>query len=485
VRYASAPILTNEDFSAATPAAVTATPQVAGTSESLVVEGLAFGTAYHFAMKVSDEYFNTSTLSNSVATTTLAAPTASVPTTPIAVTTESTETATLTIGNAGPSDLRFALDLSGASRRLAVPRRRNSMDGGGPDAFGYRWADSNEPGGPAYNWIDISTTGTAVTLGDDASVTVPLPFPFKFYGIDHTSVDIVSNGFLAFGGNSNAFSNAAIPTADAPNAILAAYWDDLNPSAGGSVRYQDMGDGRFVVSWIGVPHYVSTGGRGSFTFQAILSSSGAVVYQYQNMAPAPEDVTSATIGIEDAAGADGLQVVHNAAYIESNLAIRFIALWAETDLSSGLIPAGSTQDVVLTFDASGLAPGVYSADLTVATNDPSQATVVIPVTLTVGVVSNEDGGALAFEGTHRLGEAYPNPAASSARIDLAVADAQTVRVDLYDTLGRRVGTLHDGPVAARVVLPVALDTGALATGTYVLRVTGETFADTRRVTVSR
>ncbi|HEX9953248.1 MAG TPA: M36 family metallopeptidase, partial [Rubricoccaceae bacterium] len=386
IRRSATPILTDADFLAATAVLATAAPSVAGTAERVVVNGLAFATRYYFALKASDESLNQSALSNSATTTTLAAPTATVPSNPITVTTSTEATATLALSNAGPSDLRFTLDLAEAATRpmpeapagtfAPVPELPKGTEGeagqaqrlgsGGPDAFGYRWTDSNEPGGPTYNWIDISATGTAVTLGDDATVTVPLPFAFKYYGVDQTSVRIVSNGWLGFGGTSTAYSNVAIPTAADPNNALFAFWDDLNPGAGGSVRYQDMGDGRFVVSWIAVPRYSDA--ASVETFQIILSRGGAVTYQYKTVTGT---LNSATVGIENATGSTGLQTAFNGAYLQDNLAVRYAALFVESDVTSGLIPAGQSRTVQLRFVATGLAAGTYRATLTVRTNSPS------------------------------------------------------------------------------------------------------------------
>lgn len=67
--------------------------------------------------------------------------------------------------------------LASATFFLAAPFV--SADTGGPDAFGYTFIDSDEPAGPAFDWTDISGTGTPLGLSDD-SFFYPVNLPFDF-----------------------------------------------------------------------------------------------------------------------------------------------------------------------------------------------------------------------------------------------------------------------------------------------------------------
>ena len=80
--------------------------------------------------------------------------------------------------------------------------------------------------------------------------------------------------------------------------------------------------------------------------------------------------------------------------------------------------------------------------------------------------------------------AFPNPTAGAATVAFTLAEAGDVSVDVFDVLGRRVATLADGSAAAG---PVRLDvpTGALAPGTYVVRVLTDAGAASTRLTVTR
>jgi hypothetical protein len=92
--------------------------------------------------------------------------------------------------------------------------------------------------------------------------------------------------------------------------------------------------------------------------------------------------------------------------------------------------------------------------------------------------------AVTAPGGFVLGEVSPNPFRSSAHLTLSVAEAQAVRVEVYDGLGRRVALLHDGRLEAGAHA-FTLDGSALPAGLYVVRVTGETFADARRAVLLR
>ncbi|MCX7552608.1 S8 family serine peptidase [Marinicella sp. S1101] len=59
------------------------------------------------------------------------------------------------------------------------------------------------------------------------------------------------------------------------------------------------------------------------------------------------------------------------------------APWLSVNPSSGAIAPGSDEDLTVTLDATGLAPGVYTAAVCVDSDDPDEPQVVVPVSMTV------------------------------------------------------------------------------------------------------
>lgn len=77
----------------------------------------------------------------------------------------------------------------------------------------------------------------------------------------------------------------------------------------------------------------------------------------------------------------------------------------------------------------------------------------------------------------------PNPVAGTGTLSMQVRETQEVTVELYDLLGRRVLTVHDGSLQSGHQHQMALDAGGLADGAYLLRADGENFSDTQRVMI--
>ncbi len=413
IRYSQDPINDLTDFENATQVDNPPTPFAPGELQSFTVEGLVPLTTYYFAIRSQDLFANKSDLSNVVSATTQGAPV--LGTDPVElyaeVEVDNQEVQTLTLENVGEGTLEWsipgyeALDIlnnpaiqkndvsSFPSLNLAKGEKDSRvgnpiiLGAGGPDDFGYTWIDNNEPGGPIYNWYEISDIGTEVTELSgtwDGNTQITLPFDFKLYDNTYSTAYVSVNGWLYFGSSpSGWYSNQTIPNTDAPNNLLAIFWDDLDMRTEGTVyTYYDDVNNLFIVQWEAVPKSFDAGSL--LTFQAILTPYGVVTYQYQSMVGT---MSESTIGIENADGTDGLQVVFNAPYVEDGLAVKINTPrleWLDVTPTSGSLAAGETDDVTVTYDATGLLAGIeYSGDLNIASNDPSKPTHPVPTAMMV------------------------------------------------------------------------------------------------------
>lgn len=139
------------------------------------------------------------------------------------------------------------------------------------DTSGYFYIDSDEAA-LSHSFTDISglSGSTAVSLRDDESKSVAIGFPFKFYNVTYTSLYISSNGFLSFStSNNGCCSGSAIPSNGEMGTGIAAWWEDLNPSRGGTTHFRVEGSAPnriFIVQMKNIPAY-SNSGRNTFQYK--------------------------------------------------------------------------------------------------------------------------------------------------------------------------------------------------------------------------
>jgi len=115
-----------------------------------------------------------------------------------------------------PDDLR-----SSAGEAALIP--------GAPRAR-YRW--DTDP----FAFIDTASGTDLGMTCDDCAATVPIGFDFDFFGDTKTEVTVSSNGYLTFRGFGTSPVGECLPRSAPPNDVIAVFWTDLDPSAGGSVR---------------------------------------------------------------------------------------------------------------------------------------------------------------------------------------------------------------------------------------------------------
>lgn len=380
-----------------------------------------------------------------------------------------------------------SLSAEGSSRNRSTPNQDDNpiiQGHGGPDNFGYTWVDSHQPYGPSFNWVDISGVGIPLNLGDDSYAgPFDLGFEFPFYDSSYSEIYICSNGYLKFESGHTYNLNRPIPYPYQPNNIIVPWWDNLNPADGGFIYfYEDAENDRFIVSFIEVPKY---GGwsSGFVTFQAILYSDGQIEFNYLEMDLEinwfPPDLYTATIGIENASGTDGLEVLFNAGYFFDSLSVRITTDWLAVSPSSGHIASNGDEVAAVIFSTKNLPPGDYTGKVFLVSNDPdSHGPSIIPCTLTVTTTDVRDESILPV--TFSLDQNYPNPFNSSTIINYSLPEQSNVVIDIFDLLGRKVESITDSDKPAGVH-QVIWQADKASSGMYFYKIQAGDNSETRKM----
>ncbi|MFG2450993.1 S8 family serine peptidase [Streptomyces sp. NPDC048512] len=172
-----------------------------------------------------------------------------------------------------------------------------------------------------YSWIK-GTTSVALT-GDEDAKTIALPFSVNLYGVDYTSASVTTNGLINFlEPRIGDYANTALPAAARPNGLVAALWDDLvldKKSTVTTATTGSKGKRTFAIVWTNAAY--ASGSTDRATFEAVFDeATGAVTVQYKTIG---DRGASATVGIENQTGTDGLQYAHNQSVVTAGSAVRF------------------------------------------------------------------------------------------------------------------------------------------------------------------
>ena len=127
---------------------------------------------------------------------------------------------------------------------------------------------------------DGAGTSSPLQLTDDDSVQVQLPFTFVYYGRPYTSVFVNTDGNLTFNNSDFASSERSLQrTAGGPPRISPLF-TDLNPISPARISVEPFAE-RVLFTWTNTGEWISSGARGSNTFQVILEATGTIRFNYR------------------------------------------------------------------------------------------------------------------------------------------------------------------------------------------------------------
>ena len=157
--------------------------------------------------------------------------------------------------------------------------------------------------------------------------------------------------------------------------------------------------------------------------------------------------------------------------------------WLTMNPLSGTVSPEGSAGVLLNINAAGMDPGVYSAGISVNSNDPDQGAVIIPLSLTVNGMSSENESLLPAE--FALHQNYPNPFNPQTKIRYDLPENSMVNITVYDMLGREVKTLVNQAQDAgfkSIIWDATNDYGkAISAGIYLYQIQAGDYIHTQKM----
>ena len=192
----------------------------------------------------------------------------------------------------------------------------------GPDLYG-----TTCESGAGYAYVDAHND--TFLYVDDGMMTLPLPFPFTFYGTTYTDVHLSSNGNLQFANDNPYFSNDCMNGGPVPEMgdMIAPFWDDLDLTLYGFLETTTVGEAPnriFVIEWDDVPPFQAEP-EDAITFEVqLFEGSNDIVFLYEDVISFEHsNGRSATIGLQSEAQGVSLQYSCNHSAINDNSGLAF------------------------------------------------------------------------------------------------------------------------------------------------------------------
>jgi hypothetical protein len=210
-------------------------------------------------------------------------------------------------------------------------------------------------GGTGFGYVSLASLGVP-PLADQTDESITniswTGGPIRFGGEAYTEAGIVSNGYVVLGGGDASdvdFMPQTLPDVARPNNVMAGFWTDLNPEAGGAMYASGVTDGTndwIVFEWENVPTYTQGDPQ---TFQIWLLQNGeGNTFEYGDLTGSGDPV-GLTVGAENRLGSSGV----NLGSVPADGS-------EYTILAS---PAQGGGTVTITYDASGQGEGTQHLDV--------------------------------------------------------------------------------------------------------------------------